>query len=1094
MPKLSQHALIWSDEHQHYELYTHGQLVFSFPREEDPRFSRWLAEYTAFAFVGQSGRLSVLKEARSNGVGYWYAYSTRARHSRKRYLGSSDRITFARLEQEATILDGSPSPTTRASKPLSPQTPALPSLREEREQAGQWTHATQQEKPWGELLSTKLSPPGLPVTLVERARLLDHLEAVHIHPLTLVSASAGSGKTTLLSAWVAASKHLPEHEGIGEGTQPAFAWLSLDALDNDPIRFWASVIAALRTCLPTIGETALALLYAQQAPPPTVILAHLLNEIGQIGRELMLILDDYHLIADPAIQQAMLFLLEHLPACMHLVLATRIDPELPLSRLRVRGQLLEIRDHDLRFSRTETTSFLIQRMSLPLADEDVATLERRTEGWIAGLHLAALALRKVEDLSAFVKDFAGTHRFVLDYVEHDILAQLPSTLQDFLLQTAILTTMNAALCQAVTALPTKQASQQMLEALEQANFFLVPLDEPRQWYRYHDLFREALCARLQISQPERVARLHHRAARWYEAAGELREAITHTLAASDHSHAAALMERAAGQFWLRGEAQIIHDWLQALPDAVLWQRVPLALEASLRLLNTFHASTWEVHARIQAQVERALVRIEGALHSRQQLSFSDAQRALVERRLRLLRALLEARAIFKHDGREGLRRLAREIRDLPQDEEMIWKVIPLSFTFWLTYSFLGGEAPLLPQLREAKQQARKTEDDLATMHVQVWLAQAYVRDGQLHRAHRECQEGLAWIAQTHGHTAMAGYLYSALFHVYYAWNRLEEAADILSRLIGIGQEWQQVDLLFVGEKDAGWLALAQGDFSAAQEALRRLENLQAQEGNVYQASWVQIFRLRWWLAQGDLRAASEWAAHTTHAPDTWGPLQAWDVFMRVRVAIAQQHYLQAAQMLARWSQFFDQPEMRLLTIEFLSLQVLALHHAGEREQARAVAARLFALTEPEGMVRVYLDEGVPMKQALQALLEAPQEEIPSAAPAALSQSYVRRLLAAFEQERQVRQQRGAAVPATTAGTLSPFPQRDGQPTLIDPLSPQERKVLHRLCAGQTYGEIAEELIVSPNTVKTQVSSIYRKLGVCRRAEAIAVTAQLHLLA
>jgi LuxR family maltose regulon positive regulatory protein len=296
-------------------------------------------------------------------------------------------------------------------------------------------------------------------------------------------------------------------------------------LDNDPIRFWSSVIAALNasrgTCEPRIGHGTLAILHSPQSPPLSTILTNLLNEIGQVGRDIILILDDYHVIKDQTIHEAMLFLLDHLPATLHLVLATRTDPELPLFRLRVRGQLIEIRDNDLRFIREETASFLLEGMDLPLSEEEVATLQTRTGGWIAGLQLAALSLRKCEDISAWISDFAGNHRYLLDYVQQEILAQLPVPLQHFLLQTSIVTSMNAALCQAVTALPTLQGSRQMLEELERANLFLVPLDEQRQWYRFHDLFREALLTRLHASQPELVPLLHIRAASFYETTGEL---------------------------------------------------------------------------------------------------------------------------------------------------------------------------------------------------------------------------------------------------------------------------------------------------------------------------------------------------------------------------------------------------------------------------------------------------------------------------------------------------------------------------------------------------------------------------------------------
>jgi len=345
-----------------------------------------------------------------------------------------------------------------------------------------------------------------------------------------------------------------------------------------------------------LGEEALTLLHSREAPPLVTILATLLNEIIQVNREVILILDDYHVIEDQAIHQGLLFLLDHVLATLHLVLATRTDPELPLSRLRVRGQMVEIRSSDLRFTQEETASFLVHSMRLPLTEEDVLILSKRTEGWIAGLHLAALSLRKRQDPSSFVKDFDGSHRHLLDYVQQDILARLPVPLQDFLLQTSVVTSMNAATCQAVTASPTREASQQMLEEVERANLFVVPLDEKRQWYRYHDLFREALLARLQASQQELVPLLHLRAARFYERASLWQEAIAHALAAPDYAYAASLMEQAAPHFWLRGETRAVHIWVLTLPNAVLRAHVRLALSSALFLLNAVRLSTETAHA------------------------------------------------------------------------------------------------------------------------------------------------------------------------------------------------------------------------------------------------------------------------------------------------------------------------------------------------------------------------------------------------------------------------------------------------------------------------------------------------------------------
>jgi LuxR family transcriptional regulator, maltose regulon positive regulatory protein len=1082
MPSPSPNVVTWSEVQQHYELSIQGKPAQCFRWGDEPAWQSWLDEHTAFAFVGQEGRISVLKEARSRGAGYWYAYRTQDRHTRKHYIGPSDKMTFDSLEKAAKVL-ASESPSSRQT---------------ETKQEGMRPKAKSQVGQGGVLFSPKLSRPRLSTQLVERERLLSGLDAARSHPLTLVSASAGSGKTTLLSAWVALS--LQPYESLermesaeSKGTEPLVAWLSLDDLDNDLIRFWASVIAAFRTCLPNRGQRALTMLHSSESPPLSTILMHLLQDLVEEDADIILILDDFHVISDQTICDSMRFLIEHLPANLHLVLATRIDPELPLSRWRVRGQLVEIRDHDLRFTQEEAVSFLTQGMGLPLSEGDVTTLHLRTEGWIAGLQLAALSLRKRGDLSAFVKDFAGSHRFLLDYVQQEILAQLPVPLQQFLLQVSIVERMNGALCQAVAALPSLQESQEMLEVLERANLFVVPLDDERQWYRFHDLFREVLRARLQASQPQLVPLLHLRAARFYVGVGEQREAITHALAAQDYSFAASLMEQAAEQFWLSGEARIVQGWALTLPDAVLRAHLRLALEAALHFLNSITIGPLTVHANMAAQVELTLLRMEEILQRKSELALSEAEVALIERRLRVLQALIEVTAIIKRGDQERLRLLALEIESLPQDEEARWNMIPLYFTFWRTALLQGEGASLIPKLLAAKQQMMGAGDSLVMIRVMSWLAFAYVQAAQLHLAQQECLETLALIEQSGARTIMAGYVYHFLFQISYAWNRLEEAADWLYRSQSIAQNWQLMDLLVRGELLAARLEMAKEDISTAELSLQKVEALIEQEGLVNHAPAMIALRVQWWLAQVNLAEATKLAAQTTLSPEAWNPLRKGEVMMLVRVYLAQQQYAKAIETLERFSQHLDRPGDIETALEFLALYVVTLHQGGKREQAIHVAARLLALTEPEGAIRVYLDAGLHMKQALITLLKVPQDTESPPASVPISRIYISRLLAAFEQEEWRSTHGREASSATTHKTLPHSPQRADPQTPFEPLSPGEQRVLRLLVAGQTYAEMAEVLVVSPNTIKTQISSIYRKLGVSRRAEAIARTSQLHLL-
>ncbi len=1098
MPKLSPHALIWSEEQQHYELRVHGQSEQHFRPEDEAAFSLWLSEHSAFAFVGRAGRLSLLKEARSRGAGYWYAYSTlstHAQHARKRYLGHTARVTLARLEEAAQSLGHEASPT-----PLrTPQEMVVSStLREKTAPESTEPDMVSHERQRRVLLSIKLSPLRLPVSLVVRERLLRELDQIRSHPLTLVSASAGSGKTTLLSAWVSLFSGSHTHEETAQEDRPAFAWLSLDALDNDPSLFWASVIAALRTCLSTIGETTLALLHAPQSPPLSTMLEVLLNELLAAGREVVLVLDDFHVIEDEEIHETLGFFLDHLPSTVHLVLATRIDPEFPLSRLRVHGQLLEIRDRDLRFTQAETASFLTQSMGLSLSEEDITTLERRTEGWIAGLQLAALSMRKHEDLSSFVKNFAGSHRFVLDYVQQDILVRLPDPLQDFLLQTAILTRLHASLCQAITLLPTQERSQEMLEALERANLFVVPLDDQRQWYRFHDLFREALRARLQASQPDIVPLLHLRAARWYEAAGELREAITHALAASDYPYAATLMEQAALPLWLSGEGRTVQNWVFALPDLVLAVHTRLALDAALRLINMVNLSNETQYTSLHAQIEHTYTRMDGILRRKRELALSQAEAVMIERRLRLLRALIEARSLLKRGNKEGLYSLSQEIEVLSQDEDVNWNIIPLTLTFWLQVYLQGEGATLIPRLRLMKQSLIAAGDHLVTIRVRTMLAHVFTQAAQWHQAQQECLETLALIERSGMHTIWSGYLSYNLLILSYALNRLEESADWLQRLQRSAQDWQQVELLVRREVCCARLALARGDLASTHRALHQLEVLVEQEGYAYHAPWVIVLRIRVWLAEGNLVRASEWASQTMFSPERWNPMRKEEFLMLVHVHLVQQQYAQASDLLSRFSNYLDLPGDIRTTCEFLALQVVALHFTGKREEALRVVARLLALTEPEESMRVYLDIGEPMKQILQTWLRtAPQRRDEARQLEDIAfRSSVSRLLAAFEQEEVRVAGRVPSVGGVVASRQEI--QQESAPTDVwrpgvEHLSRQEQRVLRLLVAGHTYTEMAEALIVSPNTVKTQVSAIYRKLGVSRRANAIAVAEQLHLL-
>ncbi|MBA2679221.1 MAG: LuxR family transcriptional regulator, partial [Ktedonobacteraceae bacterium] len=855
MPRVPLHALIWSQDQSLYELYIQGHLAQRFLLADEEAWLAWLAQESSLAFQGASGRLNVYKEARSRGGEYWYAYHTTKGRTRKHYLGRTAVVTFIRLEEVALALSCEPSP------------PSLMSLQTQREADVGFPGTSRKAEQGMTLLSTKLSHPRLPISLVEREHLLADLDGALSTPLTLLSASAGWGKTTLLSIW--ASRH--PHQ---------VAWLSLDGLDNDLTRFWAAGIAALRTCMPGVGTVALAMLHSPQPPPFSAIFTSLFNELAEVGEQIspmLLLLDDYQVIIDTDIHESLLFWLEHLPAHIHLLISSRVDPELPLSRLRVRGQLLEIRAADLRFTREDVSTFLRHAMGLSLSEEEVAALHKRTEGWVAGLQLAALSLRTQQDRSAWIAAFSGSHRYLLDYVQQEILMLQPLPIQRFLLQVAVLTRMNASLCQAVTG---ELASQDVLETLERTNLFVVPLDEQRRWYRLHDLFREALLARLHATQPELLPHLHQRAAQWYEAQGEAQEAIAHLLEACDFSSAAALMEREAERVWLNGEVKTLYRWVMALSDPMVGEHARLVLTAALYLLNAAASTIQRQQVRAQKEAEQMMARVEAALgyqgnnvkaQPETEKALKGTERALLQQRLRLLRAWSAAFETTMVGDRERLRIIEQRMQNLDREDEVVWQMIPLSITFVVRYSLEQEGASLVPLFQGAKQWVIQSGDHFAIIKVMQWLALSYLRAGQLRLAHQECVAALDLITQIDGHAILAGYFYFCLARIFYQWNQLEEAQSTLRKMIHDAHAWQQVDLQVVGYLFLVEAELSASNLSCAQQALQQAEALVQQEQFAIQAFGVVAAQVQYWLAAGNLDAARNWAQDMVFSPETWNP-------------------------------------------------------------------------------------------------------------------------------------------------------------------------------------------------------------------------------
>jgi LuxR family maltose regulon positive regulatory protein len=1053
MPKTSLYVLAWSQERQRYELSTHGHLCQSFHSDDNQQWHGWLSEQTSFAFHGRQGQMSVIQEVRPRGAGYWYAYSTHHRHTRKRYLGPTPRVTLERLEQEAEMLAAvsvaQPQKVRQAPREAPGSSPRRGNIL---------------------LLETRYTLPRLPSTLIRRERLLTVLDAALSHRLLVCSASAGAGKTTLLSAWAAQSPH-------------QVAWLSLDASENEPARFWAAIIVALRHSSPSlsqVGDLALDMVHAAQPPPLSTVLNNLISDVQSCTGEIILILDDYHVIEDRVIQDAMLFLLDHLPANLHLVLSCRVDSALPLSRWRMRGQMIEIHEAELRFTREEASSFLREGMRLSLSEEEVGLLAARTEGWIAGLQLAALSLRTRKNPAASVQNFTGGQRFLLDYVQEEILMHLPLAMQDFLLHIAILERMNAALCQAVTEEP---ASQEMLERLQRDHLFVIPLDEERQWYRLHTLFRDVLLARLRARQPEFIMDLHQRAAHWYEGEGYTHEAVTHALAAKDYSLAASVLVREAPQLWMQGEARMIATWLLVFPDAVVQERLNFVLTAALHLLWRTQSLPDDPREEGLVKSERLIARVEQILQNAREPALSQAEELRLRNRVRLLRGLAHMNEAFREADMRRLRSAAEQLQPLVVGEQVAWKWLPL-YGLFVSAAWLGDAVFLLPDLLAMKQQALQEQDRATAIAVMCWIAAALLYGGHLRLLHQECLQAQGLLEQAGMQVAVGAYPTFDLSFLYYERNQLQKAETCLRSVMEHAQSWQDMQLLAWSYGVYVKVLLASGKLAEAEQALQEAQSLVQGAGLAAYEAFIMAAQVALWLAQGNLSAAGAWAELFLFNPDAPEYLRQEEYLALARVYLAQRQYERCLRLLAPLLSHMERMKRHWDVVHLLALQTIALSGLGETSQACQVAMRLLELTRPEGYLRVYLDAGEPMRRVLETLLAAPHEVI--------STSAVSRLLAAFKQEQgtspftqgvRTPDPSGNSAQSSTSVAQSPF----------DPLSPQERRVFHLLIAGRTYAEIAQELIVSLNTVKTQVSSIYRKLGVSRRAEASAVARQLQLL-
>lgn len=872
--------------------------------------------------------------------------------------------------------------------------------------------------------------------------------------LTLISASAGFGKTTLVSEWIAETK------------QPV-AWLSLDEGDNDLARFLTYFIAALQTIAATTGAGAWAVLQSPQLPASEAILTSLLNDINAISDRFVFVLDDYHVIDSKPVDQALTFLVEHLPPQMHLVIATREDPPLPLARLRARSQLTELRAADLRFTPGEAADFFnqtmgLQMMGLNLSDADIAALEARTEGWIAGLQLAALSMQGHQDTASFIRSFTGSHRFVLDYLVGEVLQRQPERVRSFLLQTSILERLNGRLCNAVT---NQDDGKSMLEALERGNLFVFPLDDQRQWYRYHHLFAEVLQTYLREEQPDQAPALHRRASVWFAQNDLPAEAIRHALAAKDFDQAADLIERVWLAMDISYQSAIWLGWVKALPDDLVRARPVVSFGYAWALLNGGELEASEARLR---DAERWLEAGDP------QVGQSSAGMVVVdEAEFRSLPAAIAAarayRALALGDT-PGTKMYARQALALVREDDLLRRTQATALLGLAEYA--SGNLPAAEQeLLKFRALMWQANDVANAIGITFILADIKLAQGRLREAVSDYQQSLQ-LADRRGVPAFLGAsdLYRGLSELLCEQGDLEGAAQYLLTARQLGEQ----------SSLTGWphrlciaqarLQESQGDLAGALVLLEEAERQYVR--NPLPDRSVAALKARTWVRQGRLAEALAWVRAQNLSPDDDLSYSGeFEHLTLARVLIAQfktggaDGDLQAALgLLERLLQAAQAGRRNGSRIEILILQALVYQAQGDQPGALAALEHTLALAEPEGYVRIFVDEG----EALRLLIETFSRG--SAHPLC---GYADKLLAAFGQPE--------TAPNLTALKSTLSQQKTG---LIEPLSERELEVLRLLRSDLSGPEIAQQLIVSLNTLRTHTKNIFNKLGVNNRRAAV----------
>ncbi len=904
------------------------------------------------------------------------------------------------------------------------------------------------------LLSTKYHTPPIILQRIERPHLLQKLdEGLHSgRRLILVCAPAGYGKTTLVLDWV---HHLTADPAGAETTDRPVrvAWLACEQEDSDLARFLSYLVAALQQAAPGIGEGLLATFHASKLPTPATLATLLINQMAELQEQLMLVLEDFHTIVSQPILDFLTFLIEHQPPSMTLVIVTRADPLLPLARLRGRSQLEEIRQNELLFTPEEAFDFLRQTMGVAVTRDQLMALEKRTEGWPAGLQLAALAMRTAQDTQAFIDAFSGEHQFIADYLANEVLAQQSDRVQSFLLKTSILERLSVPLCVAVTGDANSLA---ILDALREKNLFLTTLDQKNEWFRYHALFADLLRNRLYLQHPALADELHRRASRWYQEQGLLAPAVEHAFAGHDVAEAAILLERLVEPVFINGQVNTLLRWLEMLPDE---------MQDSHPLLWIFHDLALAWSGRSPATIQPfSAVQTENLLKSG-----LSGEAHTVEALLALTGGKLSEAARLAQDA----------LRDIPP-QRALYRCLAAD-TLGMA-KIIQSETPAAIQaFEELVETASKAGYAMFEIIALTHLAGLHLQMGRLNAAANGYQRALDLAVQKMGRCSpVAGNILLGLGEVARERNDLDGALQYFAETLELFSQFSEMGLP-VACLSMARVKASQGLWNSGQEYIDQARAYtQASKATRLNDRLVDGIQARFWIAQGDLDSAARWAREgglidqpiaevVEHAGSHGGSSEFVyvDYMTLARLYLAEGKVDAALEVIESLLVEANRKKSNRRAIHLLVLKALALQQKRELERAVEALQEALEIAAPEGYRQVFLDEGEAMAQLLYQAIAQGRASL-----------YAKKVLAGFK----------PSSPAPVPGEIVP-----PEAKLLEPLSKREMEILALIAAGLSNREICASLHLSLSTVKGHTSNIYGKLGVKSRTQAVSEAARLKIL-